>query len=164
MRHRNNPESGFTIVELMLVLVLIVILVKMFVPHYDRGAITKHEIYSTAHDLGADLRYARRLSVGGGVAGNTNKVYYLKFYTVGSATDTWRIYEDGDEANPIKSVTVLNGVRLFSTDTPSIYFDSAGSPGAAVGGKIDVFDEDDLYRWSVSVVKNTGKVELHEIH
>jgi Tfp pilus assembly protein FimT len=159
--HRKNAE-GFTIIELILVCIIIVILYGMFVPRYTKEAITKHKVYSTAHDLAADLRYARRLSIGGGTSGNSGKVYWLKLAQIGSATDTWYVFEHGGAATPIKTVTVLDGVELELTDhsTNSFYFDTMGVPHPN-GAAVEVRDTANIYRWHVSVVRS-GRVELIE--
>ena len=102
MSRRGRSESGFTVVELLLIIVLIIILYRLLVPRYTHRAILKHEVYSTAHALAADIRYTMKLATSGGISGNTSDEYYLKFYTVGTATDTWRIYQDGSEASPIR--------------------------------------------------------------
>ncbi len=167
---RIKSQKGFTIVELLLILVLVAILYKMFVPRYTKLAIIKHHVYSTAHDLAADLRYSRRLAMGGGLNGNTatslsqEPAFRLELYTVGTATDSWRIYSTyGSSAAPIKTVTIEEGLRLSNTATNAFYFDSRGGPHPYTGGTILVEDVNSLYRWRVSVVRGTGKIELYEL-
>jgi Tfp pilus assembly protein FimT len=158
--HRNN--SGVSIVELLLIIAIMIVLYAIFVPRYTYLAIRKHEVYSTAHDLAADIAYARRLTLGGGPTGNSGKVYWIKLYKVGAATDTWRIFESNNEAQPIKSVTVLNGVYLKETATSSFYFDIRGATYPYNGGAVEVHDNEKIYQWDVSVVRGTGRVKLIE--
>ncbi len=162
MPGRYKHNSGVTVVELILVVVIVAILAGMFVPRYTKEAALKHEVYSTAHDLAADIRYARTLSLGGGTAGNSGKTYWVKLYKVGSATDTWKVFENGNEASPIKSVTTRDNITLNDNSTSSFYFSSSGTPSPFTGGNIDVKDENSAYRWKVSVVRGTGSVTLTE--
>ncbi|MFA6450286.1 MAG: hypothetical protein WCX65_12505 [bacterium] len=162
MSRKRQSDSGITIIELVLIIALIVLLYGMFVPRYTHLAIRKHQVYSTAHDLAADIRYARQLTFGGGPTGNSGKTYWLKLYKVGSATDTWRIFESDNEASPIKSVTVLPGVYLNETSTSSFYFDITGVTSPVNGGAVEVHDSDNKYQWDVSVVRGTGRVKLIE--
>jgi hypothetical protein len=141
---------------------VMLVIYSMFVPRYTYMAIRKHQVYSTAHDLAADIRYARRLTLGGGTTGNSGKIYWLKIYKVGSATDTWRIFEEGSEASPIKSVTVMTGIYMNETATSSFYFDSRGSTFPYNGGAVEIHDNDNAYQWDVSVVRGTGRVQLIE--
>ena len=163
MRSRRRSESGFTYVELVLIIVLIIIITSMFVPRYSKQAKLKPEVYATAHALAADFRYTQQLAAGGGLSGNSGEEYWLKFYTTGTATDTWKIYEDGNEAEPIKTVELLSDMRIHSTDTPSMFYFATGTPSLTSGGSVDVYDRYNYYRWRVSIVRKTGKVELTEI-
>jgi hypothetical protein len=138
------------------------VLVAMFVPRYTMLAVRKHQVYSTAHDLAADIDYARRLSIGEGLKGNSGKSYWLKLYKVGSATDTWKIFENGLESEPIKIVTVLTGVYLKDVSTTSFYFDGRGATTPFNGGVFEVHDTNNNYQWDVSVVRGTGRVQLIE--
>lgn len=167
---RIRSQKGFTIIELLLILVLIAILYKIFVPRYTKLAIVKHHVYATAHDLAADLRYARRLAMGGGLNGNTSTsltqepAFWLQMYTAGTATDSWRIFSYyGSSASPVKQVTIDDDVRISSTATDAFYFDYRGGPHPYTGGTILVEDVNSIYRWRVSVVRGTGKIELYEL-
>lgn len=163
MPFQRRGDKGFTVVELLLVLVIIVILYRLFIPRYTHLAILKHKVYSSAHDLAADLRYARRLAIGGGTSGNSGKVYWVKLDQVGSSTDTWYVFEHGSAASPIKSVTVLDGVelQLMDNSTNSFYFDAMGVPHPT-DAVVEVRDTKSLYRWHVSVVR-TGRIKLIEM-
>ena len=159
-----NSKNGFTIIELIVVALIIAILIKLFVPRYTRDAMTKYRVYAAAHNIASDLRYARRLSVGGGESGNSGKYYWFKFYTVGAATDTFRVFEDGSEASYIKSTTIDDGdITITSAATDSFYFDAYGRTYPAGGGTITVEDSGNRYRWDVSVVKNTGRIQMTAI-
>lgn len=170
----SSGENGFTIVELLLAVMVISILTMMFVPRYTKDAILKHKVYATAHDLAADLRYARQLSMGGGVQGNPqttpsaaeNPVYYwLEIYkSAGAATDSWRIYPMSSGAGAaVKEINSLEDIELVESATPAFYFDKNGTPTPSTNAYIEVRDTAGKYRWAVSVARTTGQIVLNEI-
>ncbi|HOC93081.1 MAG TPA: GspH/FimT family pseudopilin [bacterium] len=171
-RHRSAAEiadrlqSGFSFVELILVIILVLILASMLVPRYSRDAITKHKVYASAHDLAADLRYARRLAIGGGQDGQDENPFWLTLSAnpAAGATNTWKIYEDGNPGNPLKTVTALEEIEFLvvGAATDSFRFDRDGAP-TPDSAAIDVADSGGLYRWRVSVVRSTGRVTLSEM-
>lgn len=174
MGRQSQRKNGFTVVELILVVVVIAILTIMFVPHYTKDAILKHKVYATAHELASDLRYARQLSMGGGLQGNPvtapssaeNPVYYwLEIYkSTGAATDSWRIYPmSSGSGSSIKTVTTLSDIELVESSTPAFYFDKNGAPLPSTNAYIEVRDITLKYRWAVSVVRTTGQIVLNEI-
>jgi len=157
----NNSKNGFTVVELIVVALVIAILIKLLIPRYTRDAIIKYRVYTTAHAIASDLRYARQLSIGGGPSGNSGKFYWFKFYTVSTSTDTFRVFEDGSEANPIKSTTLGdNDIIISCSATDSFYFATSGAPVPTTGGTVSVQDAGNRYQWNVSVVKNTGRIQM----
>lgn len=174
MGRLSGDDNGFTIVELLLAVIIISILTMMFVPRYTKDAILKHKVYATAHDLAADLRYARQLSMGGGLQGNPetaanaaeNPVYYwLEIYkSTGAATDSWRIYPmNAGAAGSVKDITILGDIELVESATPAFYFDKNGTPTPGTNAYIEVRDTAGNYRWAVSVARTTGQVVLNEI-
>jgi Tfp pilus assembly protein FimT len=162
----DRRQSGFSFVELILVIILVLILAAMLVPRYSREAITKHKVYASAHDLAADLRYARRLAIGGGLNGQDENPFWLTLSAnpAAGATNTWKIYEDGNSANPVKTVTALEEIEFLvvGTATDSFRFDRDGAP-TPDSAAVDVADSGGLYRWRVSVVRSTGRVTLTEM-
>ena len=163
MSMRFRAVKGFSLLEALLVVVLMSILAGVVVPRFAYDHVTHQKVYATAHNIAADLRYARRLSIGRGVKGSGDN-HWLKLYTVGSATDTWRVFENGGEANYLKTHTVPgNDIRIKGVATDSFYFDYRGNPSPANGGYISVYDRDNRYQWDVSVVANTGRIRLIQI-
>lgn len=160
---RLRSNRGFSLLEALLVVVLISILAGVVVPRYAYQHVTRQKVYATAHNIAADLRYARRLSIGRGVKGSGSN-HWLRLYTVGTATDTWRVFEDGNEAAYLKAYTVPgNDIRIKGAATDSFYFDYRGIPEPANGGYISVYDNENRFQWNVSVVANTGRIQLIQI-
>lgn len=176
MARRLLSQSGITLIEIVLIIVIIAILHKMFVPRYSKDAILKHKVYSTAHDLAADLRYARRLAIGGGLEGNPitdpgdgteypAKYWFEVYKSAGAAaTDSWRVYSySGTPGSPEKSEKILSDLIIEQNATNAIYFDDKGAPYPSGGDYFEVRDTDSRYRWRVSVERGTGFVKLWEM-
>ncbi len=161
--HRINSPKGFTVVELLLIVIIISIIGGVVVPKYTKSVYRKQEVYATAHAIAADLRYARRLSIGEGLSGNSGKTYWMTFYSSGPSTDSWKIFEYNADSEPIKFNTVLTGITLTNNATATYYFDSKGKPFPEYGGSIDVADSENLYRWRVSVIRGTGRIQLTQM-
>ena len=160
---RFKAQNGFSILEFMLVVILVSILAAIVVPRFAYENVTRQKVYAVAHNMAADLRYARRLSIGRGQHGGGSD-HWFKLYTVGTATDTFRVFENGDEANPIKEYTVPgNDIVISASATDSFYFDYKGDPVPATGGAISVSDKYGRCQWDVSVIRNTGRVRLIQI-
>jgi len=167
MKHPPSSYSGFTTIEFLLVVVLIALLGYIFVPRFSHDAILEKQVYTTAHDLAGDLRYARRLAMGSGLEGSTSvtidsgEVFWLIVFKTGTATDSWKIVDSGN--NQIKSVQAVPGVQITDNATASFYFDRQGVPYPSGGDYIIVEDYNSKYRWAVSLIRGTGQVKLREM-
>ena len=163
MRARIKNNSGYSLLEIMLVVALISILAGIIIPRFTYKQVTCSKVYTVAHNIAGDLRYARRLSIGQGTSGGSGMEYWLKLSTVGTATDTYRILEGGDEANPLKTYTV-NGsdITIIGSSTDSYYFNTRGDPSPD-GGFIIVRDTDNICQWNVSVIRSTGRIQMIQI-
>ncbi len=162
-RQCRKSQDGFTAVELLLIMALMAILYYVFVPKYTLDAARKPQTLASAQALAGDLRYTQQLSMNGGPNGNSGKLYCLKFYNSGTATDTWKIFAQDSESAPIKTVTLTPGMNVASVSTDSFYFDTTGLPYPATGGNVVISDPQGTYSWRVSVVKTTGRVMLTEM-
>jgi len=176
MMRRLLSESGITIIEVVLIIVIMAILAKMFVPRYSKDAILMHKVYSTAHDMASDLRYARRLATTGGEQGNPisdpssattieSKFWFEIYKTAGaSATDSWRVYSyHGSQGSPVKTNQVLSDMVIEQPATNAVYFDDRGVPYPSSTSYFDVADTEGKYRWRVSVERGTGYVRLRQL-
>ncbi|MFH1538638.1 MAG: prepilin-type N-terminal cleavage/methylation domain-containing protein [bacterium] len=172
---RGTAGNGFSIIEILVVAAVILILAAAFIPRFTRDAIVQKKVYTAAHNIASDIRYARRLAVGGGTTGNAGLDYYTYFTTAGASTDTVELYETG-AGNPEKSTLVgdddVQLEMLESLLTDSIYFSATGQPYYApapgfastpTGFTIEVKDSGDRWIWRVSVERNTGRAFLTEI-
>jgi Tfp pilus assembly protein FimT len=162
---KKRHPSGITAIELIVVVCILAILAKMFVPRFTREELIKWRVGTTAHNIASDVRYARRLALNGGTAGGSGKSYWFRLYKAASAaTDTFKVYENGSEATPIKSTTTpWSDVMIVGISTDSFYFSTSGVPVPINGGGVTISDANNNYQWNVSVVKNTGRVSLTQI-
>ncbi|MEW5945733.1 MAG: hypothetical protein AB1742_06005 [bacterium] len=163
---------GFSVVELIVVLILLALLVKLFIPRFSRDVIVEKKVYGAAHTIASDIRYARTLSFSGGTSGNSGYNYWVLLSTAGSSTDTVSVLENGDTGSPLKSTTVGDDdvrIRWLDPSTNSVYFDATGTPYIEIGGVptatgavIEVRDPNSRYVWYVSMNRVTGAVRLVE--
>jgi prepilin-type N-terminal cleavage/methylation domain-containing protein len=166
---RRRTQSGFSLIEFLLVVVLISILAAIIVPRFEYGHITQQEVYAVAHTIAKDLRKTRRYAIGQGDYGNQGmtthttvpayKSYGLKILS----STSWEIWEFNG-APPSRSLvtqTLRNDEVLVSSAANDFVFDNWGTPTTpGAGGVIEVKDFKDRYQWNVSVIKNTGRVTL----
>lgn len=170
---RAGTNRGYTLVEFLLVILLISIIAGILIPRYAYIHVTKQKVYAVAHDMADDIRYARKLSTGGEpdtavvypvVVPQTPTKYWFKLYTLGTATDTYRIFRMNSEANPIKSTSLYGSdVVVTAAATDSFAFNATGTATPAAGGTISVKDAGNNYQWDITVVGPTGRVYLTQI-
>jgi len=164
MRGRLNNRGGFTIVEALLVVVLISIIAAIVVPKYSATKVTKQKVYAVAHNIAQDLRYAQKMATGSGPVGGNTTNYWFKLYTAGTSTDTFRVFRQGDEANPLRTTTLFgNDIQILGSSTDSYYFNSRGEPFPNANGYVTVQDAGNNYQWNVSIIKTTGRIVLRQV-
>ena len=163
MRLRANNTSGFTIVEALLAVIIVSIIAAIIVPKYSATKVTKQKVYAVAHNIAQDLRYAQKMATGSGPTGGNTTNYWFKFYTAGTATDTFKVFMEGDEANPLRTTTLFgNDIRIFASSTDSYYFNSRGEPYPDSDEYIAVKDAGNNYQWNVSIIRTTGRISLRQ--
>ena len=168
---RRFSQTGFSLVEFLLVVVLISILAAIIVPRLDYKHITRQEVYAVAHTVAKDLRKTRRYAIGQGERGTmgltthttspTLRTYRLE---ITSAT-SWKIVEDNAGVpTDLITQTLRNSEVQVATVGDVFEFNSLGTPvNPVAGGAIQVKDYKDRYQWNVSVIKNTGRVTLTRV-
>jgi prepilin-type N-terminal cleavage/methylation domain-containing protein len=161
---RIRTDSGYSLLEFILVVILISIMAAIILPRFAQRSMSRQKVYAVAHNIASDLRAAQKYNIGQGLNGASGKSYWFKLYTVGTATDTFRIFEQNNEANPMRTYTVPGSdIVIKGNATDSYYFNTRGEPRPVNGSSISVSDRDGMYQWNVVVVKTTGRVELVQV-
>jgi prepilin-type N-terminal cleavage/methylation domain-containing protein len=174
MKKQNKQKCGFTLVELILVVLIMSIAALIAVPAFSSAADV--QVRATANRIAADLDYARGLAI------TRQKNYAVAFYPVavsGHAAESYEVL-DTATANPVtnpldgRPFTVnlsadsrVGGVNIFSTNftNNSITFDYLGTPttgGATLNaqGDITLKSRDNTFTLHVKVEPMTGYVTI----
>jgi len=132
MKKRHKQKSGFTLVELLVVVVILAIAAAMAVPMFSGAA--GFQVQSAANMIAADLEYAKSMAI------SRQQQYGIVF---DSAADTYQVVDQNDTVieHPVKvgfqyTVNFSGDSRLKSVDlatanfdgTDTIKFDYLGSP------------------------------------
>ncbi|WP_043739548.1 GspH/FimT family pseudopilin [Thioalkalivibrio nitratireducens] len=143
-----GDRRGFTMIELMVVLVILSVGLVLVVPRFD-GALAGLEIKGAARDLASGLRYARGRAIASGEP-------------VGLFVDVEQgLYWIGDDARQRK---LPGGIDLrMVTGTTEVVGDSVGAitffpDGSATGGRLTLAAGQRRYR--VDVQWLTGRVGI----
>lgn len=161
-----SSRRGISIIELVILLSVLLVLMYAFVPRFSRDAIVQKKVYTVAHNIAADLRYSRRLSISAGPTGNSGKYYGVTLSTVGTSTDTVLVQDDSVPRNAVKTTTLGDAdvqMWLLSPSTDSVYFSYRGEPNLTNGATFRVRDVGNQFEWYVSVEKTTGRVFMTKI-
>lgn len=170
---RAPAGSGFTIVEFIVVAIVVLILIGALIPRYTRDALVQRKVYTAAHTIASDIRYARRLAVGGGTTGNSDTDFYASFTTAGTSTDTVEVYGVGIGWSQKSTLVGDDDVRIEVLEpalSDTVYFSATGQPyyvtagaSSSTGFTVEVKDSGDNWIWRVSVERVTGQPLLTEI-
>lgn len=119
--HNSNKfESGFTLIEIISVLIILSILAVIVVSRMDGTGIS---IYGDADRLVADLRYAQSLAMTHGYKGNgtvdkvTVDIQSNKWNIHNNGTKNWR-FADGKTKRKLKWADSINGPSSISFGYP----------------------------------------------
>jgi type II secretion system protein H len=155
-----RANTGFTLIELMIVLVIIGIAAAMAVPMISSGA--SFQIRSAANLVAADLEYAKSLAISRG------RPYRVVF---DAANESYRIEDSTNAAvappgrkSPVdfRAESRINDVVIVSADfggTETVTFDSLGSPQALTSQGVVTLQAGSLTR-TVTVEPVTGFISV----
>ena len=144
---RKEREKGYTIVGVILTVIIISILAAMIIPRFNRGYITKLNVYNTTHRLVLDLRLTRRLAI------TKAKNYVLEFF---NNYTKYKIYEEisgpgGADEKTIPPEVSCSGTNKFT-------FTKLGTLDSTVNGTLSL--SADSYQGDITVYKTTGRAKL----
>ena len=146
---KEERKKGYTIIGIILTIAIISILAAMVVPRFDRGFITKLNIYNTTHRLVADLRLTRRLAI------TKARNYVLEFF------DNWtkyKIYEEARGPGGVEEKTIPPEVTCSGTN--KFTFTKLGTLDSLVNGSLSL--SGDTFHYSITVYRTTGRAKLEE--
>lgn len=163
-----DRKGGFTIIELVMVIVLIAIMAALAIPKFDSYYAIK--LGGAARKLLFDIRYAQRLAIA------QHDSYGVEFNT---AANTYRIYKVSDNSTAIEPLsrssflvdytanTEFKDIDITSVNfggTTKIAFSSLGVPKNGSGVDLSVNGTVTIsYKGSsqtITVIPNTGKASL----
>jgi MSHA pilin protein MshC len=140
---RNLQSKGFTLIEVILVMVIIGILAATVVPRIDFTISTTASVDGAAYIVASDIRYAQEWAMANRVS---------KTVTFATATPTVYTFSPSSSLDP--SGQLPSGVTITTNYT--VQFNSLGEPIAGGGGSVTV-SAGGLTK-TVTVTNYTGKV------
>ena len=147
----HSPESGFTIIELMIAMILVAILIAMAIPSFNSWR-ENIEYRDATNDVFSKLRDAK------GRAIETNRQYRFEVMT---ATKQYQVLQ----GNRAHNSTVWNAISTPTTLKPSVYLGGAVNatvdfnPNGAASEdfSLDIKDVSGANRYVVNV-EQTGRI------
>lgn len=145
-KNPSNNYSGFTLIEIMLILAILGIILMITLPHFDTNLIKKLQIQRDARQLQADLILTRSLAI-------TNRVNCnLQIYP---NTHDYKIFKNCIQFGETKTI---NPNIAFSGDTNFI-FENMGNLNTDSGTNLTLTLNSNQAVISINIV--TGKVDLN---
>jgi MSHA pilin protein MshC len=143
---RRIPQSkGFTLIEVVLIMVIVGILAVTVMPRIDFTLSTRASVDGAAYIVASDIRYAQEWAMANRVS---------KTVTFATATPTVYTFSPSSSLDP--SGQLPSGVTITTNYT--VQFNSLGEPIAGGGGSVTVSAGGQTR--TISVVNYTGKVNI----
>ena len=155
-----NPYSGFTLIELIMVIVVLLIVAAFVAPKIT--GVTGTRVNAAARNISADIRYAQQLAISTqtnhGVIFNANPANTYSIYrgttsTIITDSFTGAAYTVQLNTGDYSGVTINGGY--------TVEFDSLGSPITGGGSSVTVSAGGSAPVRTIAVAANTGKVSIN---
>ena len=140
-----NPQSGMTLIEVVLVMIIVAILAAVVIPKAGFDISPRASLDGAAYMIASDIRYAQESAMANRVS---------KTVTFSTATPT--VYTFNPVGNLDSSGRLPSGVVIGSNLT--VTFNSLGEPIAGGGGSVTVSGSGQTR--TISIVNYTGKVNI----
>jgi len=148
MDKKNLRANGYTLIELVFVIVVIMLVAVIVIPRTGLPFTVKMKVYTASRKLVSSLRYTRRLAI------TNNEDYRLH---VDSSAKEYEIYDSGNDQ--VGNTETIDSSITVSDDKDFI-FEAFGNASAASDTSISLSAAGDQYDITVTVA--TGRVELVE--
>jgi len=148
MDEKSRRACGYTLIELVFVIVVIMLVAVIVIPRMGLPFTVKMKVYTASKKLVSNLRYTRRLAI------TNNENYRLQ---VDSSAKEYEIYDAGD--NQVGNTETIDSSITVSGDKDFI-FEAFGNASAASDTGISLSADGNQYNITVTVA--TGRVELVE--
>jgi len=154
-----DPQSGFTLIELIMVIAALLIIAAIVAPRIT--GVTGTKVNGTARKIAADIRYAQQLAI------STQTNHGVIFY---NSSDTYSIYRG--TTSTIITDSFTGGAYTVQLNTGNyegvtldgdyqVEFDALGSPVTGGGGSVTISAGGSAPVRTISVAANTGKVSIN---
>ena len=141
---RNPQSKGFTLIELIVVMVIVGILAATLIPRFDFTTSSRTSVGGAAYMIASDIRYAQEWAM-------ANRVSKSVIFTSGSSVYTFNPINNLDSSGRLPSGVTIN-------NNFTITFNSLGEPTTGGGGSVTVNGSGQTN--TISVVNYTGKVNI----
>lgn len=147
-------RKGFTIIEVLFIVVVMAIIAAIVIPRVGRGGLfDKLNVYTTAHQITADMRLARRLAV------TTGSNHRVKFYKVNGSSDynQYKLEKNGGGWTVVGETKDIPDEIVVTIDG-EVEFEPAGTATDKQEFRYKIGN----YQYKITVKKETGRVKLEE--
>ena len=149
-------SGGYTVVELVLVMVLLIILAAVAVPRFT--ALQSVRVNAAVREIASDIRYAQSLAISSGK--NHRVVFSAAGYTIEENDGGWQYITFPVTADNyiVQIAADYEGVVIDSGYT--LEFNSLGEPVVGGGGSFTVSNSGSNPCRQISIVNNIGRVQI----
>ncbi len=142
-------KKGFTIIEILFVVIVIAILAAVAIPRLGVPFTVKMKVKTTARRLTSDIRLARRYAI------TNNQNYKL---SVNAAQKNYGIYDSTDTQVGITR-TIDSSITISANK--NFIFERLGN--ASVISDTGISLSADTNQWNITVTTATGMVKMEEV-
>ena len=140
-----NPQSGMTLIEVIVVMIIIGILAATLIPRIDFGATSSTaSVAGAAYMIASDIRYAQEWAMANGVSKEIDFTSTSYSFNPSSPLDT--------------TAKLFSGVTIDTSNTSAFKFNSLGEP--ITGGGLFVRVSGGGVTRTITVTQYTGKVSI----
>jgi prepilin-type N-terminal cleavage/methylation domain-containing protein len=139
-----KTQSGITLIEVILVMVIIGILSAVAIPRFDLTVFSRASVEGAASMIASDIRYAQEFAM-------SNRVSKTLTFTSGASSYAFSPMNGLDPSGQLPSGATINSSLTLT-------FNSLGEPTAGGGGSVTVISGTQTK--TINVVNYTGKVNI----